>query len=56
MDPEGYFFDWTKKILLAKPQKLLDDLIGFDKDNIAQSIVDQVTPLMEDEAMEEAKI
>ena len=24
MDPEGYFFDWTKRILLANPKKFLD--------------------------------
>ena len=56
MDPEGYFFDWTKKILLAKPQKLLDDLIGYDKDNIPEATIQKVVPLMELPEMEASKI
>jgi len=47
MDPEGYFFDWTKKILLANPNKLLQQLISYDKDNIAEAIIQKVTPLMD---------
>ena len=47
MDPEGYFFDWTKKILLSNPNKLLKDLISYDKDNIKEQIIQKVTPLMD---------
>ena len=47
MDPEGYFFDFSKKILLANPNKLLKDLITFDKDHIPEATVAKVTPLMD---------
>ena len=47
MDPEGYFFDWTKKELLKDPNKLLASLIGFDKDNIPDAVITKVTPLMD---------
>ena len=47
LDPEGYFFDWTKKILLANPAKLLRDLIAYDKDHIDEAIIQKVTPQMD---------
>jgi len=47
MDPEGYFFEHTKKILLANPNKLLKDLIEFDKDNIPDEVVKKVKPLLD---------
>lgn len=47
MDPEGYFFNIAKKDLLSNPNKLLKDLITYDKDNIDPSIVQRVTPLMD---------
>lgn len=56
MDPEGYFFDWTKKILLANPNKLLRDLIDYDRDNIPEAIIQTVTPLMDREEMAVEKI
>ena len=47
MDPEGYFFNIAKKDLLSNPNKLLKDLIEFDKDNIADETVRKVIPLMD---------
>ena len=47
MDPEGYFFDFTKRRLLSNPNKLLKDLIEYDKDNIEEKVVKTVGPLME---------
>ena len=47
MDPEGYFFDFTKKRLLSNPNKLLKDLIEYDKDNIDEKVVKTVAPMME---------
>lgn len=56
MDPEGYFFDFTKKRLLSNPNKLLKDLIEYDKDNIEEKVVKTVTPLMELPEMAAEKI
>lgn len=47
MDPEGYFFDIAKKKLLSNPNQLLKWLIEYDKDNIPQTTVSKVTPLMD---------
>ena len=47
LDPEGYFFDITKKQLLSNPNQLLKDLINYDKDNIPEATVQKVAPLMD---------
>ena len=56
MDPEGYFFDLTKKRLLSNPNQLLKDLIGYDKDNIPETTVKKVTPMMDLPEMAQDKI
>ena len=56
MDPEGYFFDLTKKRLLSNPNQLLKDLINYDKDNIPESTVQKVTPMMDLPEMAQDKI
>lgn len=56
MDPEGYFFDIAKNDLLSNPNQLLKDLIGYDKDNIPEAIVQKVKPLMSLPEMEPDKI
>ena len=47
LDEHGYFFDITKKDLLSNPNKFLQQLIEYDKDNIPESVVQKVTPMME---------
>lgn len=54
-DPDG-FFELAKKDLLGNPKKFLNDLIEYDKDNIADTLVARVKPMMELEALQEAKI
>ena len=56
MDPQGYFFDTTKKDLLSNPGKFLLELIDFDKDNISEDIIKKVTPFMSAPEMETTKI
>ena len=56
MDPEGYFFDIAKKELLSDPNKLLKDLIEYDKDHIPESTILKVTPLMDLAEMAAEKI
>lgn len=56
MDPEGYFFDFTKKRLLSNPNQLLKNLIEYDKDNIPEAVVQKVTPLMDLPEMATEKI
>lgn len=54
-DPDG-FFDLAKKDLLGNPKKFLNDLIEYDKDNIADALIAKVKPMMDLEALSEAKI
>lgn len=54
-DPDGYF-ELAKKDLLGNPKKFLSDLIEYDKDHIEDSLVAKVKPMMEIEALTEAKI
>jgi len=42
--------------LLANPNKLLKDLIGYDKDNIPEAIIQKVTPQMDLPEMQPDKI
>lgn len=54
-DPEGWF-ELAKKELLNNPNNFLKELIGYDKDNIPDAMVDKVKPMMELEALSEAKV
>jgi dynein heavy chain len=54
-DPEGYFL-LAKSQLLSKPQQFLDNMIKYDKDNIADQLIDKVRPLLELEAMKAEKV
>ena len=56
MDPEGYFFDIGKNVLLKDPNKLLTALIEYDRDNIPESTIAKVTPLMDLPEMSAEKI
>lgn len=56
MDPEGYFFDLTKKQLLSNPNALLKNLINYDKDNIPEATVQKVSPMMDLPEMATEKI
>jgi len=49
-DPDGYF-EYAKKEMLSNPKQFLKDLIEYDKDNIADTLVAKVKPLMELEAL-----
>lgn len=54
-DPEGWF-ELAKRELLNNPNNFLKELIGYDKDNIPDAMVDKVKPMMELEALSEAKV
>lgn len=54
-DPDGYF-EQAKAQLLSNPKKFLTDLIEYDKDNIPDALVARVKPMMEIEALAEAKV
>lgn len=54
-DPDGYF-DLAKKELLSNPNGFLKELINYDKDHIPEAIVAKVKPMMELEALSEAKV
>lgn len=54
-DPDGYF-TLAKKGLLGNPKQFLQDLINYDKDNIPDALVSKVKPMMELDAMSEARI
>jgi hypothetical protein len=41
---------------LNEPKKFLDSLLKFDKENIADSLIQKVKPLMEREEMSEKKV
>jgi dynein heavy chain, axonemal len=55
IDPDGWW-DLSKKELLSNPKQFLQDLINYDKDNIPDDLILRVKPMMEHEAMSEAKI
>lgn len=54
-DPEGY---WTmaKQKILSDPKKFLNDLIEYKKDEIPDSLVQKVKPLMDKDEMSEAVV
>jgi len=54
-DKEGWF-KLAVDILLKNPKKFLTDLIDFDKDNMQDSTIQKIKPLMEEEVMSEAKV
>lgn len=47
-DPDGYF-DLSKKTLLNAPKEFLQSMLSYDKDNIPDSLIAKVKPLMEKE-------
>lgn len=49
-DPDGYF-DQSKKQLLNNPKKFLQDMIDYDKDNIPDTLIAKVRPMMEIEVL-----
>lgn len=49
-DPDGYFL-YAKKELLNNPKAFLVQLIEYDKDHIADSLVAKVKPMMDIEAL-----
>lgn len=54
-DPEGWF-ELSKGRLLSEPKKFLNDMIGYDKDNIPDALISKIKPMMEKEEMSEAKV
>lgn len=54
-DPDGYF-GYAKKELLGNPKKFLQDLIEYDKDNISDSLIVKIKPMMDLEALQEARV
>ena len=54
-DPEGYW-DLSRKTVLAAPQKLLEELINYDKDHIPDELIFKVTPMLNLPEMDEAKV
>lgn len=54
-DPEGYF-DLAKKTVLANPNKLLESLLGYDRDHMPDELITKVTPMMQLPEMEASKV
>jgi dynein heavy chain len=54
-DPDGYF-ELAKKELLNNPNAFLKELINYDKDHIPDAMILKVKPMMDLEAMSEAKV
>ena len=54
-DPEGYW-DMTRKTLLANPNKLLENLLGYDKDHMPDELIYKVIPYLSLPEMEEKKV
>jgi len=54
-DPEGYF-EQAKAELLKNPKGFLQSLIDYDKDHIPDDLVTKVTPMLEIEALQEARV
>jgi len=50
------YWETSQKELLADPKKLLDQLMGFDKDNIPDKVISAVDPYMEREDFDPAAI
>jgi len=44
------------KLLLAEPQKFLDSLFKFDKDNIPDAVIKSIQPYIDNEAFQPAAI
>lgn len=54
-DPEGYW-DMSKSVFLSDPKGFLKKLTGYDRDNIPESLIKKVVPLVAEEVMTEARI
>ena len=45
-DPDGYF-DLSKKTLLNNPKEFLNSMLNYDKDNMPDTLVQKVKPMLE---------
>jgi dynein heavy chain len=54
-DPDGWF-ELSKQKLLSEPKKFLQDMINYDKDNIADALIAKIKPMMEKEELSEKKV
>jgi dynein heavy chain len=54
-DPEGYW-DLAKSVFLSDPKGFLKKLTGYDRDNIPDSLIKKVVPLLEQDVMTEQRI
>lgn len=54
-DPDGWF-ELSKQKLLSEPKKFLNDMINYDKDNIPDTLIAKIKPLMEKEELSEKKV
>lgn len=54
-DPDGWF-ELTKQKLLSEPKKFLNDMINYDKDNIPDTLIAKIKPMMEKEELSEKKV
>lgn len=50
------YWESSQKELLADPKKLLDMLFNFDKDNIPEKVIQQITPYIDREDFDPAAI
>jgi hypothetical protein len=55
VDPDGFFMQ-AKKELLNNPKDFLRQLIEYDKDNIADALVQKVKPFMTLDVLSEKAI
>merc|ERR1719420_1317036 len=50
------YWESSQKELLSDPKKLLDMLFNFDKDNIPEKVIQQITPYIDREDFDPAAI
>lgn len=55
VDPEGYF-ELSKTDLLADPKAFLKRMIDYEKDNIADTLIQKIKPLMAEDVMSEKRV
>jgi dynein heavy chain, axonemal len=54
-DPDGWF-ELSKQKLLSEPKKFLENMINYDKDNIPDTLITKIKPMMEKEELSEKKV
>lgn len=54
-DPDG-FFDLAKREILNNPKDFLNSMVEYDRDNIPDSLVAKVEPMMQREEVSEKKV